>query len=116
MKGDLSEKRKELARLARQPTLREIPFGTEFPTKWWFGKVIDPRTGKIFTQAGAWDFVAETAEDRKIKITEREQERPTGCKAYQWVVDTAHGKKIFIKVILGNGKILVRSFHSSDEG
>jgi hypothetical protein len=116
VKGDLSETRKELARLARQPILREIPFGTESPTKWWFGKVIDPRTGKLFTSPGAWDFVAETAEDGRIKIKEKDQNRPPGCTAYQWVVDSKLGKKIFIKVILGKGKILGRSFHYNKEG
>jgi len=89
-----------------------VPFGPEIPTKWWFGKVIDPRTGKCFTPAGTWDFIAEKLEERGTKIKEVVLNKPPGRRGYELLVPTRNGT-IYIKVHFGAGgnKVVGRSFH-----
>lgn len=93
-----------------------VPFGPELPTKWWFGQVIDPRSGKLFTPAGAWEFIAEKLEETGTTISELELDKPPERKAYELQVHTLHGT-IYIKVHFG-GKgdtVIGRSFHYSGQ-
>lgn len=95
---------------------RRVPFGEEYPKKWWFGKVIDPRSHKYFTPTGAWEFIAENLEDPGIKIREVILEKPEGRKAYELLIPTKEDM-IYIKIHFG-GKgdtVIGRSFHYSEE-
>ena len=51
-KGRLKSKKHQLAVLIRRGK-RVVPIGEEYPKKWWFGTVTDPRSRKYFTPAGA---------------------------------------------------------------
>lgn len=71
-----------------------------------------------FTEARAWEFVAESLETGAAQnFEEKEQDNPHGVLAYQWTVDLKLDPPVpplFIKVRLGhNGTIIGRSFHYS---
>lgn len=90
-----------------------VPHDRTYPTKWWFGAVIDPRSGVPFTHTGAWDFICEKCKDHGTEITEITLEKPPGKAAYVLREHTKHGT-IYIKVHFGgaNGDLVVgRSFH-----
>ncbi len=90
-----------------------IPINPEAPHKWWFGGVVDPRTGQCFTYGGAWGFiVAKLREGHKLQ--EIPLKKPPNGKGYVLVVNTKHGE-IYIKLQLGHGSVIGRSFHYSGE-
>jgi hypothetical protein len=114
-KGRLKLIKHQLAVLIRRGN-RNVPFSEEYPTKWWFGQVIDPRSHKYFTPVGAWDFIAENLEDPGTKIREIVLEKPEGRKAYELLLPTKKDV-IYIKIHFG-GKgdtVIGRSFHYSEE-
>lgn len=113
MPRDINAIKSELAKLARQKNNRIVSFWPEEPSKWWPGSVIDPRSGKVFTNAGAWDFVAEHLERKETKIEKVPLWFPRGKDGYAFTVKD--GKQtIYIKVSLGKDVIIARSFHLSE--
>ncbi len=97
---------------------RIIPDGPECPTEWRFGEVIDPRSGKVFTEPGAWDFIVEKLKERGSKIKEKILDKPPGKKAYVLHVPTTNGV-IYIKIHFGidNPSVVYgRSFHYNEKG
>ncbi len=116
MSGNLKRARTELALLARQEGLRMVPESPDFPTKWWFGGVVDPSSTDYFTYPGAWEFVAEMLEDKRVVVNEVCLDKPKGATGYWFNVPTSNGE-IYIKVHFGRGRktILGRSFHYSGE-
>jgi hypothetical protein len=75
---------------------------------------VDPRgSGEAFTDAGAWEFVVMLLESgHPTEVVELKQ--PPGRKGYVMKVDGAAGQpKIYIKLQLGSGRVLGRSFHES---
>jgi hypothetical protein len=91
--------------------------GPEYPTKWWFGKVKDPRTENYFTHSGAWDFIAEKLEEKGTKIREIQLDKPPEKKGYELLEHTKWGI-IYIKIHFGFGEnniVWGRSFHYSKE-
>jgi hypothetical protein len=83
------------------------------PHKWWFGRVLDPRTGQCFTYAGAWDFILEKLK-KGHRLREKPLRKPPDGKGYVLLVRTAEGK-IYIKLQLGHQSVIGRSFHYSGE-
>jgi len=96
---------------------RRVPFEQEYPKKWCFGEVVDPRSRKYFTPLGAWDFIAEQLEEVGTTITEVKLEKPPGKKAYVLKTPTRDGT-IYIKIHFGIGGNIVigRSFHYTEQG
>ena len=108
-KGRLDSIKHHLAVLAKRKEARIVPF--EDGTKWWFGAVVDPRTGSCFTYDGAWDFIAEKLNEKGTVINEVTLSNPPGKKAYYLRVPTKYGT-IYIKVHFGqDNQIVGRSFH-----
>lgn len=111
MAGKLDAIKKRLALLARDITKCEIPVGPVYPTKWWFDKVIDPRSKKPFTYFGTWEFIAEMLEDETTVLGRKKLDKPPEVEAYKFTVKTNWGT-IYIKVHFGKGDVIVgRSFH-----
>jgi len=113
-KGRLKLIKHQLAVLIQRGK-RLVPIGEEYPKKWWFGEVTDPRSQKYFTPSGAWDFIAEQLEQPGTTIREVVLEKPKGRKAYELKVPTQKGI-IYIKIHFG-GKgdtVIGRSFHYSE--
>jgi len=67
-----------------------------------------------FTPAGAWQFIAECLEAGH-RIEPMMLEQPEGKTGY--VMKVLLGTKmVYIKLELGSGKVIGRSFHYSEEG
>jgi len=111
MQHDINEIKCKLAKLARQKDKRDVGIGPEEPTRWWTMSVTDPRSGKPFTPAGAWDFIAEELDKKETTIKQVLMKKPCGKLGYAFRVRTESGI-IYIKVRLGKNKIIGRSFHT----
>lgn len=112
-KEDLPENiRHELALLCRRKGARSVGKPPDDPPRWRPNEVRDPACGMPFTEAGAWEFVGDLfgAGHPVEKITLR---RPPGKVGYAMVVRLKEGE-LYIKVRLGTGSIIGRSFHYSE--
>jgi hypothetical protein len=109
----LAENRRQLARLARQKKRRRLP--RELPCDWRPGTVTNPEDNQPFTEAGAWEFIAQLLEDiGGQEVTLLSLDRPAGQLAYVMKCPVPGGN-LYIKVHYGHGPcILGRSFHYSD--
>jgi len=76
-------------------------------------EVLNPETGLPFTDAGAWNFIADLL-DAGHPIVEVRLRRPPGETAFEMVVDMGkNASQIYIKVQIMKGLICGRSFHHS---
>jgi hypothetical protein len=115
-KERLSSVKHHLAVLIRRGK-RRVPYEQEYPKRWCFGEVVDPRSQEYFTPAGTWDFIAEQLEERGTTITEVALEKPPGKKAYVLKTPTRYGT-IYVKIHFGveSDMVIGRSFHYSEQG
>jgi hypothetical protein len=104
--------RRDAAILARRKTARSVRFTREAPCEWQPTVVINPEDGRPFTPEAAWQFVATQLEDPRQKVEWVELRMPPHTKALVMVVEN-QARDIYIKVQLGAGTILGRSFHYS---
>ncbi len=101
-----------MAVLARQR--RKCILG--WPRDWRPTEVVNPATGEPFTAWGAWEFIAELLE-RGHALEEVVLDNPPGKRAYVMRVDLQRDRpQLYIKVQLGSGFIIGRSFHPSTTG
>jgi hypothetical protein len=109
----LAENRRQLARLARQKKRRRIP--RELPCSWLPGTVLDPGSNQPFTDAGAWELIAQLLDDFEGQaVRVQTLDHPAGVVAYVMEYPLPL-RNLYIKVHYGNGpSILGRSFHYSD--
>jgi hypothetical protein len=79
--------------------------------------MVDPRDAdqQVFTEPGAWEFIAEQLEsDRELQVIALDN--PAGKTGYVLVVNGGPNRpEIYIKVQLGAGKVIGRSFHYSEK-
>jgi hypothetical protein len=82
----------------------------QFPCDWRPESILDPRYGMYFTGPGAWDFAADLLDDNHpiVQVTLR---IPANAKGYEMYYRSG-GASIYIKLQLGCGVVLGRSFHS----
>lgn len=78
--------------------------------------VVDPNDAdqQVFTEPGAWEFIAEQLEAGRPML-EIKLDTPAGKTGY--VVMASGGEKrpdIYVKLQLGSGKVIGRSFHYSE--
>ena len=74
----------------------------------------DPRSGAMFTEPGAWDFVAEVLEQGHV-MEPIVLDRPPGAIAYVLKIEQhVSVPTIYVKVQLGSGCVIGRSFHYSN--
>lgn len=102
----------QLIALARSRRTRTTRFSPARPTHWAPFEVRRPDGGEAFTPDGAWGFIVELLEGG-CAIEEIVLERPPGRRGYVIVVDGWGEDKIYIKLQLGAGQVIGRSFHVS---
>ena len=80
-------------------------FRTDRPTDWRPGQVRNP---------AAWELIASRLEeDHPVEIVELR--KPAGATGYVMKIDIEPGRpRLYVKLQLGSGKIIGRSFHYSD--
>ena len=91
-------------------------FTKERPTDWRPTQVLDPAgEGQCFTDDGAWQYICNRLEaDHELK--EVSLRKPAGKSAYVMQIrldDTQ--PPLYVKLELGSGQVLGRSFHYSEE-
>lgn len=106
--------RNELYRLARSGKSRTNRFDERRPTHWAPYEVRNPASGDTFTADSAWEFVADLI-DGGIEITTITLDNPPGKTGYVILVDGFGGDRIYIKLQIGSGIIIGRSFHASND-
>lgn len=102
--------RRQLAILACRKSSRRLGW----PRHWSPTSVRDPKGefGAPFTEAGAWEFIAELL-DSDHAIEEVELRDPPGKSGYVLHVRLPNDRPLYIKLELGSGTIIGRSFHYS---
>ena len=108
--------RHQLVVLARRSNARVTEFSRDRPTDWRPGKVRDPagRLWTHFTHASAWELIADKLEDGH-DVETIELQKPPGAKGYVMKIDLEPSSPpLYVKLQLGSGKIIGRSFHYSE--
>src|SRR5262249_43534148 len=113
MTVNLDSIRCELATLAKRKKARVMAWNPNAPNDWRPTQVKHPITGGFYTDAGAWQLIAELL-DGGHPLEEIILCKPPGKRAYVMHVELAVGQpKLYIKLELGSGKVIGRSFHYS---
>jgi hypothetical protein len=103
---DVEQARHQLVLLLRRGAY-SVEFTRRMPTDWRPQQVINPVDGQPFTPRAAWHFVLDALE-RSEPLKQIELRAPAGKRGYVMVIDG-----IYIKLQLGSGKVIGRSFHYS---
>jgi hypothetical protein len=111
MSERLASIRRQLATLAARKKARVLGW----PRAWRPTTVINPEDGNPFTPAGARDFVARVLAEGKVSLEEIELDSPAGAKGYVLHIPMG-GRTLYVKLQLGSGQIIGRSFHYSRFG
>ena len=110
--------RRELVVLARRSKARVTEFSIVRPTDWRPGQVRNPDgiLDAHFTDAAAWEFIASRLENRHpVEVVELQT--PEGAVGYVMKIDIEPDQpQLYVKLQLGSGKIIGRSFHYSGLG
>lgn len=107
--------RRQLVVLARRSRARSDEFSPNRPTDWRPQEVRNP-AGTLdlyFTKTTAWEFIASHLESgHPVEVITLRQ--PPGATGYVMEIDVEDGQPpIYIKLQLGSGRIIGRSFHYS---
>lgn len=107
--------RNQLVTLARRSRARVTQFSPEKPIDWRPGQVRNPHglLDDCFTDGSAWEYIATMLENgHPVEIVQLH--KPAGAEGYVMKIDIEPGKPLlYIKLQLGSGKIIGRSFHYS---
>ena len=110
---NLSQIRKQLVTLLKQRK-RVSEWSKERPNDWRPTQVTHPSSGMPFTMNGAWLFIQEKLEEGH-PLKEVVLDTPPGKKGYVMKIDLgANQPKLYVKVQLGSGSVVGRSFHYSE--
>lgn len=104
--------RKELIKLSSARGTRSSKFRPTLPTDWAPQHVLNPETNQPFTPDGAWDFIVKKL-SQGHEIDTVTLDVPIGKIGYVLKIDGAHNEKIYVKLQIGSGKVVGRSFHIS---
>lgn len=104
--------RKQLILLAGSRRTRTTVFSAARPTHWEPASVRRPDTGEAFTPDGAWRHVADLLASG-VEVETIVLDKPPGRTGYVVLCDGWDGEKIYIKLELGSGMVVGRSFHVS---
>jgi putative zinc finger/helix-turn-helix YgiT family protein len=84
------------------------------PSDWRPQQVRDPRSRQYFTPNGAWEFITECLEAGQ-GLEEVLLQKPEGKTGYVMQVDVGSDRPLlYIKLQLGSGAVIGRSFHYSE--
>ncbi|MXW06584.1 MAG: hypothetical protein F4X56_00185 [Gammaproteobacteria bacterium] len=108
--------RQQLIILARKPKAQVVSFTLSSPTDWRPESVRRPdgEFNTHFNSSSAWEFIATQLESGcEVEIVNLQ--KPPGKKAYVMTLDLGNSEReLYVKVQLGSGKIIGRSFHYSE--
>lgn len=99
--------RRELVLLARRKRSRVMS------SRWMPHTVTNPETNEPFTDAAAWELVA-TCLEAGDEVSTVSLEIPAGRVGYVLEKVLANREQLYIKLQLGSGRIIGRSFHVTD--
>ena len=104
----------QLIVLARRRKARTSEFSESRPTDWRPQQVENPNSEfeKYFTDSAAWEFIADKLEEGH-RVETVELRKPPGAKGYVMKFDLGVGNDLYVKLQLGSGVIIGRSFHYS---
>lgn len=107
--------RRQLVTLSRRANARDTEFSPSRPTEWKPWEVANPN-GEFdthFTEPAAWELIASALEDgHEVEVVQLRQ--PPGRKAYVMKIKLDDDSPLlYIKLQLGAGKVIDRSFHYS---
>jgi len=109
------EIKSRLAALCCSRRTRNRDFLPSRPCDWRSTGMTDPRSGEVFTEDGAWKYVAEMIE-RGVQIEIIELDQPPGKTGYTMLLPSHDPKSpIYVKLQLGSGVVIGRSFHYSEK-
>ena len=108
--------RKRLADFARRRERRVVgPFSKDLPCDWRPQNILNPESGMPFTDASAWELIAERLENGH-PVRQQTLEKPPGAQAVVLEVDLGPTQAIlFVKIQIGAERVIGRSFHPSYE-
>ena len=108
--------RKELALLARRSSARFTRFSTSMPTDWRPQQVRNPWgvLDEYFTDAAAWELIAARLEEgHPVDVVSLR--KPPGRKGYVMKIPLGDDvPPVYVKLQLGSGTVIGRSFHYSE--
>lgn len=111
MSEDLASVRQQLIALLRAG---RYFVGGGYPFNWHPLELRDPRTQQTFTGRGAWGFILELLEADE-PLGEVPLKAPPGRVAYVMKVKLeTYARRLYVKIQLGTGRVIGRSFHLSD--
>ena len=117
MSPESPEIRRLIARLAGSAKCRRLGWDSQWklPSDWTPGTIDDPESGMPFTNAGAWNLLAELVEEGH-PMEEVRLDVPLGDLAYVLLVNLEGADStLYIKVQVKGGLLLGRSFHYSEK-
>jgi len=104
--GNAEQIHHQLLVLARRRSCRVLGW----PRDWRPTQVLDPETGEPFTLVGAWEYIIALLEGN-IEIQPKILD--DGKPAYVMLVPLG-ARTLYIKLQLGSGRLIGRSFHYSE--
>jgi hypothetical protein len=106
--------RRDLIRFSREVRRRKAQHTSEYPSRWHPTGITNPLTGCVFSDAGAWDWIAEQLE-AGIDAWRLVLDQPPGKIAWYFTVPTPHNSEpIYIKLQHCGDHVRGRSFHYSE--
>ena len=108
--------RSQLALLARRPYARKTAFTASVPTDWRPQQVRNPsgELDEYFTDAAAWELIAAKLEQGH-PMEEVTLRKPPGRTGYVMKFRLAGDDRlVYVKLQLGSGTVIGRSFHYSE--
>lgn len=108
------EIRNRLAALAQSRRTRTRTFLRSRPCDWRATAMTDPRSGEVFTEDGAWTYVAEYIV-AGVQIEVVTLDLPPGKTGYAMLLPSHDpNTPIYVKLQLGSEVVIGRSFHYSE--
>ncbi len=108
--------RHHLVVLAKRKDARRKDFTAIRPTDWRPQQVRNPNglLEEHFSDPAAWELIASKLEEGH-PLEEIKLDKPPGATGYVMLIDLEPGQpKLYVKLQLGSGQIIGRSFHYSE--
>ena len=109
MPADMDAIRHQLIVLAKRRSCRVLGW----PRDWRPTQVLNPKDGRPFTPVGAWEYIVELLE-QQVPIEPKTLDAPELGKTAYIIKSPLGTRTLYIKLQLGSGCVIGRSFHYSN--